>query len=187
MLDNEIGGAVIRVAPFLALIAVIGFRVRQGRILASDIAIRSPHSWRAVFAWLLGFLLLAFGVEWIVWQAGLLELGGFKHDGVSALIRIVGMVALAPIAEEFLFRGILLNWLEKRTGKFFLAAALQAIAFVAVHNFTYSGSALSIIAVVQSFIDAMLFAFARRQTGSILTPILMHASGNLIAVAEMLA
>jgi len=40
---------------------------------------------------------------------------------------------------------------------------------------------------VQAFIDACLFAYARRHTGSIYTPIAMHMTGNTIAVIEMLA
>ncbi len=40
--------------------------------------------------------------------------------------------------------------------------------------------------MVQTFIDATLFACALRHTGSILTPIAMHITGNAIAVVEML-
>lgn len=187
MFEGEIGQSLIRVSPFLVLLLVIFIRVRQGRIAAVDIGIAKPNSWASTSAWLLGFLGFALLVEFLLWQAEILELGGFKHQGLSAAIRIIGMVLLAPVAEELLFRGIFLNLLEKWIGKFTVAAAIQAAIFVALHNFTYTGSVASNIGVAQSFVDAMLFAYARRHTGSILTPVIMHASGNFIAVLEMMA
>jgi membrane protease YdiL (CAAX protease family) len=185
--DNSILQSIVRVSPFMILLVVVFFRIRQGKIVPASIGLQWPARWSHAAMWLVGFLTFAVGVELLLYASGLLETGGFKHHGASAAIQFIGMVVLAPIAEELLFRGIFLNRLERLFGRFSVAAVVQAILFVALHNFAYQGTVTANIGVAQSFADALLFAFARRHTGSILTPILMHASGNMIAVAEMLA
>jgi membrane protease YdiL (CAAX protease family) len=97
------------------------------------------------------------------------------------------MLLLAPVVEELLFRGLLLSWLTRKLQKPHLAVAIQAVAFVALHAFAWQGTFVSNVGIVQSFVDACLFAYARRHTGSIFVPITMHITGNAIAVAEMLA
>lgn len=186
-MDGELSSALIRISPFIVLLGVVALRVRQGRIAPADLAWQRPSSLPSAMFWWLGFGLLALAVEAVLFSFGLLELGGFKHQGLSAALRILGMVALAPVAEELLFRGILLNWLSKKLGNFHFAALAQAVAFVALHNFAYEGSLQSMIGVVQSLADALLFAYARRHTGSIFVPIAMHATGNAMAVFEMAA
>lgn len=182
----DLGPALIRIAPFIILIAVFALRIRQGKLSAEGLSLRWPERpWLAVILWaaFLAFMLL---VETMLFSEGMLDLGGFKHDGISAALRIVGMIVLAPIAEELLFRGLLLNWLNKKLDNRHLAAVLQAALFVAVHNFAWQGDLAGAIGIGQSFIDATLYAYARYWTGSLLTPIAMHATGNAIAVAEML-
>lgn len=186
-MGGGVAAALIRVAPFVVLLGVIAIRVRQGRISASDLSWQRPHSLSVAAVWWLGFVTLACAVEAFLYFYGMLELGNFKHAGMSAAIRIIGMIALAPICEELLFRGLLLNWLTRKLGSFHVAAVAQAVAFVALHTFAYEGSLQSVIGIVQSFFDAMLFAYARRHAGSLLVPIAMHASGNAIAVLEMAA
>lgn len=186
-MGGGLAAALIRVAPFVVLLGVIAIRVRQGRISTSDLSWQRPQSLSVAAVWWLGFVAFACAVEVFLYSCGILELGGFKHDGMSAAIRILGMIALAPICEELLFRGLLLNWLTRKVSSFHVAAIAQAAAFVALHNFAYEGSLQSVIGIVQSFFDAMLFAYARRHTGSLFVPIAMHASGNAIAVFEMAA
>lgn len=178
--------SIIRVAPFIILLAVIALRVRQGRISTADLGWRRPRSFFAAAGWWLGFVALAVAVELVLYHYGRLELGGFKHTGFQAALRIVGMILLAPVAEELLFRGMFLSWLTKKLSNPHIAVAVQAAVFVALHNFTYSGTFSGGVAIVQSFVDACLFAYARRNTGSIFVPIAMHMTGNTIAVVEML-
>jgi membrane protease YdiL (CAAX protease family) len=179
--------SVIRVAPFVILLAVIALRVRQGAIKPADLAWQRPRSLLVAAGWWLLFVAIAGVMELFTYYHGALELGGFKHSGFDAALRIVGMLLLAPVGEELLFRGILLSFLLRRLGNPHLAIGAQAAFFVALHAFAYAGTFASNVGIAQSFIDASLFAYARRQTGSIFTPIAMHMTGNTIAVLEMLA
>jgi membrane protease YdiL (CAAX protease family) len=183
---NPVLNSILRVAPFIILIAVVALRVRQGRIQPADIGWQRPRSLSAAFGWWLLFLGLAFGWELLLWSYNELELGGFKHAGFQAAVRIVGMILLAPVAEELIFRGLFFNFLTRKLNNVHLAVVLQAVVFVALHNFAYQATFSGNVGVAQSFIDACLFAYARRQTGSIFVPIAMHVTGNSIAVIEML-
>ena len=178
--------ALIRVVPFLIVFVVFSIRVRQGRISKADLGWQRPNSWPAATGWWILFAALAVSVELVLHHYGKLELGGFKHSGFPAALRIVGMILLAPVAEELLFRGLFLSWLTRLLKKPHVAVAIQAVAFVLVHNFTYAGTFSGTVAIFQTFVDACLFAYARRSTGSIFVPMAMHITGNSIAVAEML-
>jgi membrane protease YdiL (CAAX protease family) len=177
----------MRVAPFVVVLVVIALCVRQGGITTAELAWQRPRSFLAAAGWWLLFVVIAVAIELFLYYHGALELGTFKHSGFEAVLRIVGMLVLAPFAEELLFRGLILNFLVRKLRNPHLAIATQAAFFVALHAFAYQNTFASNVGIVQSFIDASLFAYARRQTGSIFTPIAMHMSGNIIAVLEMLA
>jgi len=176
----------MRVAPFVLLIAVVVVRVRLGKIQPADIGWQRPRSFLAAAGWWLLFMAIAFGWELLLWNNGRLELGTFKHTGLEAGIFIVGMILLAPVAEELIFRGLFLNFLTRKLNNVHLAVVIQAVVFVALHNFAWKGDFVSNVGVAQSLVDACLFAYARRNTGSIFVPIAMHMTGNTIAVIEML-
>jgi uncharacterized protein len=94
------------------------------------------------------------------------------------------MVVLAPIAEEMVFRALLLHKLKQWKVNHYVAIFLQAVIFVALHSaafqFTLSGN----IGKAQIFTDAILFALAMYHTKSVYTPMVMHATGNAVAVLE---
>jgi len=179
--------SILRVAPFLIVLVVIAIRVRQGAIQRSDLGWQRPRSYPAAFAWWALFLAVAAGFELLLYAYDELELGGFKHTGFEAAMRIAGMLVFAPVVEELLFRGLFLNFLTRKLNNVHFAVVLQALVFVALHAFAYQGTFVSNVGIVQSFIDACLFAYARRHTGSIFVPIAMHVTGNTIAVIEMLS
>jgi membrane protease YdiL (CAAX protease family) len=95
----------------------------------------------------------------------------------------MGAVVLAPVAEELLFRALILNFFTKKMAMP-LAIALQAVLFVALHNYTYQNTFGSNLGIVQGLFDATLYAMARYHTRSIYTPIAMHMTGNAIATIE---
>ena len=178
--------ALIRVAPFIVILAVVGVRVRMGAIQPAEIGWQRPRSFLAAAGWWLLFVAIAAAWELLLYANDALELGGFRHSGLDAALRIVGMMLLAPVAEELLFRGLFLNFLTRRLKNPHLAVLAQAACFVALHAFAYEGTFAANVGIAQSFVDACLFAYARRNTDSIFTPISMHMTGNAIAVIEML-
>ena len=88
--------------------------------------------------------------------------------GAVATILVAGVI-VAPLCEEFLFRGFLYG-----VGKRFLGPApagfLSAILFAAFH--------LNLASLASLFILAVCFTLAYERTGSLLVPICMHALFN---------
>ena len=95
------------------------------------------------------------------------------------------MVLIAPIAEELFYRGFFLTKLIHFKINKHVAIFIIAILFVLVHSFVFENTMASKIGIVQTFVDASLFGYARLTTKSIYTPIIMHIIGNLIATVEM--
>lgn len=183
-MNTEITKAILKILPFILIILVIHFRIRQGKINPQDLSLAKPKSLGIFLSWIIGFLFFILGIEFILNQAGLLELTPWNHDVPTTILRILGAVILAPIAEELIFRGILLHVLEKRNLNRHLAIAIQALLFVALHNFAYQNTLSSNLGIVQSFVDACLYAYAKYSSKSIYTSIAMHSTGNMIATLE---
>ena len=176
----------LRVAPFIVFLAVFAVRAAQRRSLPNELDLRAPPV-MAMLGWLFAFVLIAVSVEAVLYNLSLLEVSPWRVNPPHLIIRIIGIVVLAPIVEEILFRGLLLNWLEARLRNTHVAILILAGAFVAVHAFAYDNTLGARIGIAQTFVDACLFAYARKHTQSLWTPILMHAAGNAIAVLERLA
>jgi hypothetical protein len=184
-MNNELVRSVIRILPFIILLIVVAVRIRQGKLTKQELYIQKPQPIYRFFIWFLAFLAFMLCTEFVLYKNGLLESNPWNHTLPSSILRITGMIILAPIAEELLFRGILLGKLTQNNRvNFHLAVLIQALLFVALHNFTYDGTVYSNIGLAQSLIDAVLYAYAKQHTKSIYTPIAMHMSGNLIATLE---
>lgn len=117
-----------------------------------------------------GYLTQAMGVPK---SAGEIEL-----TTVSAVVMIViASVALAPVMEETIYRGVLLHGLrrEKSVAK---AVLFSALAFTLMH--------MSILQVVFQFALGVLSAFIALKTKRLLPSIILHAFANALAlVMEM--
>ena len=133
-----------------------------------------PLLWFASFVW---NLLLA----WMGHPAGLqLAIRLFLDSpspGDRALFAVFA-VFLAPVAEEFLFRGLLLPLLVRRTGPL-PGLLLSSLAFALLHADPGSFVALALFSV------ALSLAYAR--TGSLRVPIAMHMLFNAANLLLLLA
>jgi len=183
-MNKEIVSALIRILPFILIILVVSIRVKLGKTSTQELDINKPNSTGKFLLWTLGFLAFILLTEFALSKFGVLEISAWRASLYPSIIRILGAVILAPIAEELIFRGFILNVLVKRNLNLHVAILIQAVFFVALHNFAYENTLGSNIGIVQSLIDATLFAYARYQTQSIYTPITMHMTGNLIATLE---
>lgn len=98
------------------------------------------------------------------------------HDGLQPRWVIVGLwlgaVAVAPIAEEFFFRGLLQTFLVGIARNRWLAIGLTAIVFGIVHL----SQAHTIVALA---VFGVLLGYAYERTGSLVVPIMIHAVFNL--------
>jgi hypothetical protein len=102
-------------------------------------------------------------------------------DRISGFTRgfmIFAAVVIAPVVEETLFRGILLSTLLK--GRSFASAALLSGIYFALVHF-HAPSLLPLLAL------SVAFSAAYAATGSILTPIVMHALFNTTSLLLYLA
>jgi uncharacterized protein len=92
------------------------------------------------------------------------------HHNYSAMAELfIGIVIVAPVCEEFIFRGFYYG-----IGKRFLgpvpAGFLTALLFAASH--------LNLAGLASLFVLAVCFTLAYERTGSLLVPICMHALFN---------
>ena len=91
------------------------------------------------------------------------------------------LLVVAPLAEEFFFRRVLQEWLEKYLGGDDLAPVLlSSLAFAAAH----AGQGL---AYVPLFPFSLVLGFIAQRTGSIVPCILLHALFNAVSVVLLLA
>ncbi|HEY5793099.1 MAG TPA: CPBP family intramembrane glutamic endopeptidase [Chthoniobacterales bacterium] len=82
-------------------------------------------------------------------------------------------VGVAPLTEELIFRGYLYGVLRKYRNRFW-AMLVSAVTFAAIH--------VHLPAMPGLFVLALVLAVAYELTGSLWTPILMHACFNAVSV-----
>ncbi|HEX2054399.1 MAG TPA: CPBP family intramembrane glutamic endopeptidase [Actinomycetota bacterium] len=126
-------------------------------------------------------LVLGYGVD-IVFppkddvQGPLIEAA--SAPGWQRIVFVILAIVLAPVVEEFLFRGVLFTGMSRSWGKW-PAAVIVTIMFGLLHLADIAGywPALGVITMVGA---AMLAA--RIRTGSLVPPIAMHAAYNAVQV-----
>ena len=182
-MNKEITTAILRVLPFAIALLILFLQKERDNIKTAELDLQSPNSWSRFAFCIISFLIFILTIEVILFKSGILEITKWNHPLFSSIIRIFGAVILAPVAEELIFRGLILSKLSKKINMH-LAIFLQAVLFVLLHNFTYENTLSSNIGIAQSLIDATLFGYARFYTKSIYTPMAMHFTGNLIATLE---
>lgn len=92
---------------------------------------------------------------------------------LGRLLMLSAAVVLAPLAEEVIFRGILLPGLAqhmKTASALVISAALFGLFHVPSHG----------IGAIMPALLGLVFGWARLRTGSLAAPILLHAANNLL-------
>ncbi len=161
-------------------------------LIAAQVAARKRHIPRKEFLGLVrpkfipsvilmsGFIALACVLEVAYRHAGLGANTSWvgKYSWSALAIRIVGILVLAPLGEELLFRGVIFKLLAMKSTA--LAILITAALFAGLHT-QYSW-----IGMVLVFIDGLYFGLARAWSGSTLLTIVMHSAGNGFAVYQRL-
>ena len=96
----------------------------------------------------------------------------FSMNGVEYAVFLILAVLIAPVAEEFFFRGMLFNALRQRL-HMVVAAPLQALVFGFLHPFDVVDSAL--VALV-GLACALLYEWRK----TLLAPIMLHSMVNIV-------
>ncbi len=138
-----------------------------------------------------GYFACAWGLEFVISRL----VPGFANanDGSIALLArenflltAIGTVLLVPPFEECMYRGLILGLLHQRAPK--AALPLSALIFALVHVVGYVGvySPLALgIAVVQYLPAGFFLGWAYQKSGTLFSPILIHAIVNAIGIFRM--
>ena len=120
-----------------------------------------------------------------------LAANGFEDDSAQELVRFLAgtgshaarytvagsAVLVAPVLEEFIFRGYLYGVVRRYVG-IFAGVFFNAFLFAAIHTHLPSFGGL--------FALAVCLTLAYEWTGAIFVPITMHAMFNLLSVVQLL-
>lgn len=97
-------------------------------------------------------------------------------DATVRVLVVIGLVILGPIAEEVVFRGMLLPALLPRGRR--AAVILSSLSFALIHLVDPSAA----FSIPFLFVLALVLANARLRTGGLGRPIAIHAGFNLVTV-----
>ena len=137
--------------------------------------------------YMLASFLLSYGIELLlpeftnVNDAAIYEMARGNFPAVA-----VGVIALVPLAEECLFRGLLFQGMrnKSRLGAYLLSAA----GFCALHVLGYIGAyPAQVLAVccLQYLPAGICLAWAYERADSILAPILIHGAVNAVSIFSL--
>jgi len=179
-LENEIGSSILRVGISAFLIAMVFIICWVKRLPIKETLALRWISYQDIFLWVGLF------VVWVV-----IEEISFKLLGMSSaqtwtyslpgiLIRAFGIILIAPVGEELLFRGLLFKRINDTKLGVTGAILIPAVIFAFIHV------QYDIPVIVFIFIDGIFYGLVRYKTGSVILPILLHCLGNIYAVIERL-
>jgi membrane protease YdiL (CAAX protease family) len=105
-------------------------------------------------------------------------------NGLAAAQSIIVAVGIAPVVEEWLFRGVLLQGLAARLGPM-LGIMMTALLYSLLHLPPVGNTGELVAPVISSFALGWLLGVVRLGTGSLLAPILLSASVSAAALLGM--
>jgi hypothetical protein len=106
------------------------------------------------------------------------------NDKLALVYTMISIVIFAPLTEEILFRGVLLNFFRKRWGTW-PSILISGIAFSLFHFSVGQGLGnISLLAALGFFGIALGIIYTR--FGNLIYPILVHASFNFISSIRIL-
>lgn len=143
--------------------------------LTNDIKLVLPSAKLAAL-WLVGWVGWVAVAELISVKMGVGRPSSWSDQSVAAIVLLcVGVVVLAPLAEELVFRGILYWKIEGTRLGTAGAIAAGAVFFAVLH------SQYGLLAIAFILVDGLLFGLARHHSQTVTLPILMHCIGNSYA------
>ena len=188
---SNLGATFVQDIGFVAVAFALAFAA--GRAAPEDFGLRLPRFWRALGWSLLAYVSLAligaaaaaaFGVGEQE-QDNILETLGIKTGSAYVYVAAVVVVVLAPVAEEFLFRGFVFTAL--RGLGVAVAALVSGLIFGSIHITNYLGEPADLAAASLVTLSAfgVILALLYWRTGSLLPAIAVHAINNSIAFGVM--
>lgn len=149
-----------------------------------------------IFAWFLSFPLVTILSEIIDrLLKALFQYENFQQTAVkyvkmamsqpsSLIFALLSVLVMAPLVEEFLFRGILQTFLKKRMGA--KGAILLSAFFFALFHFSASQGLGNVSLVLALFVLGGYLGFLYERQGSLWAPIGLHMSFNAVSALRIL-
>lgn len=173
---------------FIAILAIFH------RFLLKSLASVGKQFWSFLQAAVLGFV--AYWLCNTLLSRGILAIFpnffNVNDAGIAAMAKkdlflmAIGTVFLVPVVEECLFRGLIFHGLHGKNR--FLAYSISALCFSAIHVMSYIGAydRITLILCFLQYIPAGLWlAWSYAKSGTIFTPILIHAAVNAIGIYSL--
>jgi membrane protease YdiL (CAAX protease family) len=162
--------------PLIAIVAVLLVAKHRRLSLRENLGLIPPRPAQAAL-WLAIYLAWMLATNLIMDWRGPWDFSPWARSPmIINVLRVLAVGILGPIAEELIFRGLLYDRFSRtRLGATTTIVILAAI-WAGIH-FSYPPGVIALL-----FVDGLLLGFARRQTGSIIVPILMHVAWNLYAI-----
>jgi hypothetical protein len=188
---SNLGATFVQDLGFIGV--AFGLAYVAGRARPIDFGLRLPDFWPAVGWSLLAYVGVAivgaaasavFGVGEQE-QDNVLESLGIDEGTAYVLLAAFVVTVLAPLAEEFLFRGFVFNAL--RGWGVVAAAVVSGVIFGGIHITNYFGEpfALAAASLVTLSSFGIILALLFWKTGSLLPCIVLHAINNSVAFGVM--
>jgi uncharacterized protein len=175
-------GTLIRLGAELLALLVLCLVLRARGESLRDVLALTPPSPTTLAVWVAAFAVL------VAFEALVERLLGFPparpweghYYTAELLVRLAGIVLVAPVAEELIFRGAVFSRLA-RTGLGPSGAIAVTAAIFAMLHLQYGSGHMGLILV-----DGLFYGLARAKTGSVLVPLVCHMMGNSYAAWERL-
>lgn len=159
-----------------ALIAFIIWRMKKRNIDLNDLGSLSINKRDIFYGTLMLFAFIAFE-EIYMWALDIEMPEGFITFMLSdpIILGLISVIIVAPIAEEFLFRGFLFSQLKRTQLGGWGAVTLSSFLWTIIH-FQYEALILLVL-----FIFGIFLGYIRIAYNSLSLPIILHAINNTIA------
>ena len=180
---EDLQKALFRILPNVVALLVIAVLVKRKKINPTEVALQKPTNLKQAWGLFCLFCLYILLIEILSYKLGFLIISPWNHGPYSTVIRFIGAIIIAPVAEELLYRGLVLSFLFKKTNVH-RSILIQAIFFVVSHGYIYSTNASALFYTGIGLIDALIYGYTRHYTRSIYPGMAMHAFGNTIALLE---
>ena len=199
-----IAAAVVGVDPdedWPATLVVVGTLIQSVVFIGTAVAfasfVKRPEPWHfgfrrtalwqavgwtalAVFAFYVFAIVYGLVVQPDVEQEVVESLGA-DESTLGLIFAGVMVIAVAPVAEEFFFRGFFYGALRTRFGVV-LAAVIDGLLFGAIHYQGWDGGE-GLLLLPPLMTLGFIFCLLYEQTGSLYPPIALHAFNNAVAFA----
>lgn len=174
-------GLTLNIVMMMVSIGLVVFATKKNKLsLKDDIGLVFPKL-KTLLIWVALFVLLITLEEYVSSMFVHEEVENWqdKYSTLQIAIRVIGIVILAPISEELIFRGLLYWRIKKSPLKIVGAIVLPALLFSLIH-IQYAG----VLTFAIIFIDGVFYGLARHFSKSVILAIILHAISNLGAVLE---